>query len=129
MGLCENTVSLKVFRRSAKGFLARPYAQLSLSDHSWGIISSLRQMHQRLSGDISSVKIPLAGLKTSCSQRKLLYETEQRVQPSFSDKGIKSLACVSVGFVCVCGTEAVPHKGSPLARQVEAGKESEGVTK
>lgn len=64
--------------------------------HVCGIVWSFRQMLQLFSGDISSVKIPLAGLKTSCSQRKLLHETEQRVQPSFSDKGIKHFASVRV---------------------------------
>jgi len=61
---------------------------------------------------------------------------EQRAQPSFSDKRIKLFACVClcvcgrVGVcVCVCGTEAVPHKDSPTAKQVEAGKEDEGVPK
>lgn len=51
---------------------------------------------------------------------------EQRAQPSFSDKGIKLLSGVCV---CLPGTEAVSHKDNPTARQVEAGKESEGVTK
>ena len=85
-------------------------------------------MLQPLSGDISTVKIPLAGLKTSSSQRKLLHETEQRVQPSFSDKGIKhfasvcAYACVRICVcVCVCGTEAAPQKDSPTAKHVEAG--------
>lgn len=48
----------------------------------------------RLSEDISSDKIPLAGLKTSCSQRKLLHETVwAKKQPSFSDKGIQLGVC------------------------------------
>lgn len=63
---------------------------------------------------------------------------EQRAQPSFSDKGIKCFAYVCVCarvfvcvFVCMCVrvTEAVPHKASPTARQVEAGREGEGVPK
>lgn len=73
------------------------------------------------------MKIPLVGLTQaahngSCYMRLF----EQRAKPSFSDKGIKCFACMCV---CVCGTEAVPHKDSPAARQVEAGKEDEGVPK
>lgn len=71
-GLCE-------FHLSSKEEVSKSFGTLMCSSPSLTtageIVWSLRQMLQRLSGDMSGVKIPLAGLKTSCSQRKLLHET------------------------------------------------------
>lgn len=78
-------------------------------------------MQHSVSGDISSVQIPLAG-NGSCYMRLF----EQRVQPSFSDKRIKPFrVCL---FMRVRLKQKQCHTRTDLqARQVETGSQSEGV--
>lgn len=87
------------------------HAFIILYGHSWGTVWSLRQMHQPVSGDISTVKIPLVGLTQaahngSCYMRLF----EQRAKPSFSDKGIKCFACVCVEQK-LCRTRTALQRG------------------